>query len=41
MSLFPRKYYLGDDFFDNFFEPTKTNQMKCDVYEEDDKFLRK
>ena len=34
MSLFPRKYYLGDDFFDNFFEPT-TNQMKCDVYEED------
>ena len=35
MSLFPKKYYLGDDFFDNFFEPTVTNQMKCDVYEKD------
>lgn len=38
MSLFPRKYYLGDDFFDNFFEPTVTNQMKCDVYEKDGKY---
>ena len=37
MSLFPKKYYLGDDFFDNFFEPT-TNQMKCDVYEKDGKY---
>ena len=35
MSLFPKKYYLGDDFFDNFFEPTVKNQMKCDIYEKD------
>jgi len=38
MSLFPKKYYLGDDFFDNFFEPTVKNQMKCDVYEKDGKY---
>lgn len=35
MSLFPRKYYLGDDFFDDFFEPALKDQMKCDVYEKD------
>ena len=38
MSLFPKKYYLGDDFFDNFFEPTVKNQMKCDIYEKDGKY---
>lgn len=38
MSLFPKKYYLGDDFFDNFFEPTIKNQMKCDIYEKDGKY---
>lgn len=35
MNLIPRKYYLGDDFFDSFFEPTLKDQMKCDVYEKD------
>ena len=35
MNLFPRKYYLGDDFFDDFFEPALKDQMKCDVYEKD------
>lgn len=33
MNLIPRKYYLGDDFFDDFFEPTLKDQMKCDIYE--------
>lgn len=33
MNLIPRKYYLGDDFFDDFFEPALKDQMKCDVYE--------
>ena len=38
MSLIPRKFYLGDDFFDEFFEPTVKNQMKCDIYEKDGKY---
>ena len=34
MNLIPRsKFYLGDDFFDDFFEPALKDQMKCDVYE--------
>ena len=33
MNLIPRKFYLGDDFFDDFFEPTIKGQMKCDIYE--------
>ena len=33
MNLIPRKFYLGDDFFDDFFEPAIKDQMKCDVYE--------
>lgn len=33
MNLIPRKFYLGDDFFDDFFEPTLKDQMKCDIYE--------
>lgn len=35
MNLIPRKFYLGDDFFDDFFEPAVKDQMKCDVYEKD------
>lgn len=35
MNLIPRKFYLGDDFFDDFFEPAVKEQMKCDVYEKD------
>ncbi len=35
MNLIPRKYYFGDDFFDDFFEPALKDQMKCDVYEKD------
>lgn len=33
MNLIPRKFYLGDDFFDDFFEPALRDQMKCDIYE--------
>lgn len=35
MNLIPRKYFLGDDFFDDFFEPALKDQMKCDIYEKD------
>ena len=35
MGLYPRKFYLGDGFFDDFFEPSVKNDMKCDVYEKD------
>ena len=35
MNLIPRRFYLGDDFFDDFFEPTVKNSMKCDIYEKD------
>ncbi len=35
MNLIPRKFYLGDDFFDDFFEPAVKEQMKCDIYEKD------
>lgn len=38
MNLIPRKFYLGDDFFDDFFEPAIKDQMKCDVYEKDGKY---
>lgn len=38
MGLMPRKYYLGDDFFDAFFEPALKDQMKCDIYEKDNKY---
>ena len=33
--MIPKKFYLGDDFFDDFFEPAVKDQMKCDVYEKD------
>lgn len=35
MNLIPRKFVLGDDFFDDFFVPAEKDQMKCDVYEKD------
>lgn len=35
MNLIPKKYYLGDDFFDDFFSPALKDEMKCDVYEKD------
>jgi HSP20 family protein len=38
MNLIPRKFYLGDDFFDDFFEPAVKDQMKCDIYEKDGKY---
>ena len=40
MNLIPRsKFYLGDDFFDDFFEPALKDQMKCDVYKKDGNFF--
>ncbi len=38
MNLIPRKFYLGDDFFDDFFEPAVKEQMKCDIYEKDNNY---
>ncbi len=38
MNLIPRKYYLGDDFFDAFLEPTLKDQMKCDIYEKNGEY---
>ena len=38
MSFIPKRYYLGDDFFDAFLEPAERDQMKCDIYEKDDKY---
>ncbi len=38
MNLIPRRYFLGDDFFDDFFEPAIKDQMKCDVYEKGGKY---
>lgn len=38
MNLVPRKFFL-DDFFDDM-EPTfRGNLMKCDIYEEDGKYI--
>lgn len=37
MNLMPRKFFL-DDFFDDL-EPARTNSMKCDIYEKDDKYF--
>lgn len=40
MNLIPRsRFYLGDDFFDDFFEPALKDQMKCDVYKKDGNFF--
>lgn len=38
MNLVPRKYFLDDDFFNDFFEPTLRDQMKCDIYEKEGKY---
>ena len=38
MYLIPRKNYLSDDFFNDFFEPALKDQMKCDIYEKDGKY---
>ena len=35
MNLIPKKFYLGDDFFDEFLEPALKTEMKCDIYEKD------
>lgn len=38
MNLIPRKFYLGDDFFDDFFTPTVKDEMKCDIYEKNGEY---
>lgn len=38
MNLVPRKYFLDDDLFNDFFEPTLRDQMKCDIYEKEGKY---
>ena len=35
MYLIPRKNYLSDEIFDDFFEPALKDQMKCDIYEKE------
>lgn len=37
MNIIPRKFYL-DDLFDNFMEGDAT-KMKCDIYEEENKYF--
>ena len=41
MSFMPKRYYI-DDFFDDFVPSmdrfSKSNQMKCDIYEKDGKY---
>lgn len=37
MSLIPRSFYL-DDIFDGFDRNVRSNDMKCDIYEKDDKY---
>lgn len=37
MDLFPRKVYL-DDIFDDFLSTKKEQNMRCDIYEEDDNY---
>ena len=37
MNLIPRKFYL-DDFFDDFFPEKTVSNLKCDIYEKDDKY---
>lgn len=38
MNLIPRKMFL-EDFFDDFELPSYNNQMKCDIFEKDDKYF--
>lgn len=37
MNLIPRKFYL-DDFFDDFFPEKTVSNLKCDIYEKDNKY---
>ena len=37
MSMLPRRFYL-DDIFDDFMPTMQDDNMKCDVYEKDDKY---
>ncbi len=37
MNLMPRRFFL-DDFFDDL-EPVRSNNMKCDIYEKDNKYF--
>lgn len=37
MNLVPKKFYF-DDFFDNFFEVNNEGDMKCDIYEKNNKY---
>lgn len=38
MDLIPRNFYL-DDFFDDFLISKGKNDMKCDIYEKDNKYF--
>ena len=37
MSLLPGRFYL-DNFFDDFLDERRSNAMKCDIYEKDNKY---
>ena len=37
MSLLPERFYL-DNFFDDFLDERRSNAMKCDIYEKDNKY---
>lgn len=37
MDLIPKKFYL-DDIFDDFLTMKEKNDMKCDIYEKDNKY---
>lgn len=37
MNLVPKRFYF-DDFFDNFLEVSDAGDMKCDIYEKDNKY---
>lgn len=37
MDLIPSKFYL-DNFFDDFMVNERTNTLKCDIYEKDNKY---
>lgn len=38
MNLVPRRFFL-DDFFDDFTPDVKINNMKCDIYEKENKYF--
>jgi HSP20 family protein len=37
MNLIPRNFFL-DDIFDDFLSSRETNNLKCDIYEKDNKY---